>query len=72
MPLCRRRSSAFHPMSGIELLGEAWDAITASPEDVALPEWQRRVRGLPPHRTMNGPYRLSAGPSPHSPPRLSA
>ena len=23
----------------IELLGEAWDALAASPEDVELPEW---------------------------------
>ena len=27
------------PDERIELLGEAWDAIAASPEDVALPEW---------------------------------
>ncbi len=24
----------------IELLGEAWDAIAASPEDVPIPQWQ--------------------------------
>ena len=27
------------PDERIELLGEAWDALAASPEDVALPEW---------------------------------
>ena len=27
------------PDERIDLLGEAWDAIAASPEDVALPEW---------------------------------
>ena len=27
------------PEERIELLGEAWDAIAASPEDVAIPEW---------------------------------
>ncbi len=27
------------PQERIELLGEAWDAIAASPEDVAIPEW---------------------------------
>jgi len=26
----------------IELLGEAWDAIAASPEDVPIPEWHVR------------------------------
>lgn len=27
------------PEERIELLGEAWDAIAASPEDVPIPEW---------------------------------
>ena len=27
------------PDERIELLGEAWDAVAASPEDVAIPEW---------------------------------
>jgi putative addiction module component (TIGR02574 family) len=27
------------PDERIELLGDAWDAIAATPEDVALPEW---------------------------------
>ncbi|MDH3207725.1 MAG: addiction module protein [Gemmatimonadota bacterium] len=27
----------------IELLGEAWDAIAASPDDVAVPEWHLEV-----------------------------
>jgi putative addiction module component (TIGR02574 family) len=36
------------PEDRIELLGEAWDAIAASPEDVPIPEWhiqelQRRL-----------------------------
>ena len=26
----------------IELLGEAWDAIAASPQDVPIPEWHVR------------------------------
>jgi len=27
------------PDERIELLGEAWDAMASTPEDVALPEW---------------------------------
>ena len=27
------------PEERIELLGEAWDALAASPEDVPIPEW---------------------------------
>lgn len=27
------------PEERIELLGEAWDAIAASPEEVRIPEW---------------------------------
>jgi putative addiction module component (TIGR02574 family) len=27
------------PEERIELLGEAWDTIAASPEDVPIPEW---------------------------------
>ena len=27
------------PDERIDLLGEAWDAIAASPEDVPIPEW---------------------------------
>ncbi len=27
------------PNERIELLGDAWDAITATPEDVPVPEW---------------------------------
>ena len=28
-----------YPAERIALRGEAWDAIAASPEDVAMPEW---------------------------------
>ena len=27
------------PEERIELLGDAWDAITATPDDVPIPEW---------------------------------
>ncbi len=30
------------PEERIELLGEAWDAISATPEDVPVPEWHVR------------------------------
>ncbi len=30
------------PEERIDLLGEAWDAIAASPEDVPVPEWHVR------------------------------
>lgn len=30
------------PEERIELLGEAWDAITATPDDVPIPEWHVR------------------------------
>lgn len=30
------------PEERIDLLGEAWDAIAASPEDVPIPEWHVR------------------------------
>ena len=30
------------PDERIDLLGEAWDAIAASPEDVPVPEWHLR------------------------------
>ena len=33
------------PDERIELLGEAWDAIAASPEDVALTEWHLEELG---------------------------
>lgn len=31
------------PEERIELLGDAWDAIAASPEDVPVPEWHVEV-----------------------------
>ena len=31
------------PKERIELLGDAWDAIAASPDDVPLPEWHLEV-----------------------------
>lgn len=31
------------PEERIELLGEAWDAIAATPEDVPIPEWHVEV-----------------------------
>jgi putative addiction module component (TIGR02574 family) len=41
------------PEERIELLGEAWDAIAASPEEVAIPEWhvqelERRLAAVDP------------------------
>ncbi len=30
------------PDERIQLLGDAWDAIAASPEDVPMPEWHLR------------------------------
>jgi len=33
------------PEERIELLGEAWDAISATPEDVPIPEWHVRELG---------------------------
>ncbi len=30
------------PEERIDLLGEAWDAIAASPDDVPIPEWHVR------------------------------
>ena len=41
------------PEERIELLGEAWDAIAASPEDVAIPKWhvqelERRLADVDP------------------------
>ena len=41
------------PEERIELLGEAWDTIAASPEEVAIPEWhvqelERRLAAVDP------------------------
>lgn len=33
------------PEERIELLGEAWDAISAAPEEVPTPEWHVRELG---------------------------
>ena len=50
------------PEERIELLGEAWDAMAATPEDVPIPEWhvQELERRSPTPRRRTSPGKKCA------------